>query len=84
MADVKLNNNPVTIRLRRGLRAAVYKPDVHYNHAEIPEGELLYTTDREQLYYTNATRIRPVLTVDMIVVHESQIVFHEGQIVTSD
>lgn len=84
MPDVQLNNNPVTIRLRRGLRAAVYKPDVHYNHAEIPEGELLYVTDTERLYYTNATRVKPVLTVDMIVVYESDFVFHEGEPVVND
>lgn len=84
MADNKLNNTAVTIRLRRGLRSAVYKPDVHYNHAEIPEGELLYATDVERLYYTNATRVRPVQTVDTLVVHESDFVFHEGEPVIND
>lgn len=84
MADNKLNSQPVTIRLRRGLRSAVYKPDVHYNHSEVPEGELLYTTDTERLYYTNATRVRPVLTVDTIVVHNDEIVFHNGEIVVND
>lgn len=84
MADVKLNNVPFTIRLRRGLRAAIYGPAVHYNHSEIPEGELLYTTDTQQLYYTTATAVKPVLTVDMIVVHDSEIMFHDGEIVTND
>jgi hypothetical protein len=84
MADVKLNNNPVTIRLRRGLRAAVYKPDVHYNHAEVPEGELLYVTDSQRLYYTNSTAVKPVQTVDTMVVHESDFVFHENEPVVND
>lgn len=79
MAEVNLNNVPFTIRLRRGLRSRVYKPDVHYNHAEVPEGELLYTTDTERLYYTNATRVKPVLTVDALVVFSSNFVFFNGQ-----
>lgn len=84
MADVKLNNVPFTIRLRRGLRAAIYGPAVHYNHAEIPEGELLYTTDREQLYYTASARVLPVQTVNTLVVHENDFVFHEGEPVIND
>lgn len=84
MAEVKLNNVPFTIRLRRGLRAAIYGPAVHYNHAEVPEGELLYTTDTQQLYHTTAISVQPVQTVNMIVVHESEIMFHDGEIVVSD
>ena len=84
MADVKLNNVPFTIRLRRGLRANVYSPYLFFNHAEIPAGELIYTTDAEGLYYVNATAVQPVLTVDRIVVHDSEIVFHSDEIVVAD
>jgi hypothetical protein len=84
MADVRLNNVPFTIRLRRGLRANVYKPDLFYNHAEIPEGEPVYVTDTKNLYIVDSAGVRPVLTVDMIVVHESEIMFHDGEMVTND
>ena len=84
MADIQLNNTPFTIRLRRGLRANVYKPNVHYNHAVVPEGELLYTTDAQRLYYTNSIAVQPVLTVDMLVTHEGDFVFFGDEPVVSD
>jgi hypothetical protein len=84
MAEVKLNNVPFTIRLRRGLRANVYKPDLFYNHAEIPEGEPIYVTDTKALYLVDSAGVQPVWTVDRMVVHEDDFVWFNGDPVVAD
>jgi hypothetical protein len=45
---------------------------------------LLYVTDSQRLYYTNSTAVKPVQTVDTMVVHESDFVFHENEPVVND
>lgn len=84
MAEVKLNNVEYTLKMRVGARPRVYKPHVHYNHAQVPEGELLYCSDTEGIYYTTATRVLPVQTVNMLVVHDSDFVWHNDEPVIND
>lgn len=84
MAEIKLNNVPFTIRFRRGLRFNVYSPYLFYNHAEIPQGEPIYTTDTRGLYIVDSTGVQPVQTVDRLVVHESDFVWHNNEPVVND
>lgn len=84
MAEVKLNNVDFTVRFRRGLRSRVYKPDLFYNHSEIPTGEPIYTTDTKGLYIVDSAGVQPVQTVDRLVVHENDFVWHNDEPVIND
>jgi hypothetical protein len=75
----KLNKNDFTIQMRRGLRANVEKPELFYNHAAIPQGEPLYTTDTKQLFIVDSAGVSAVQSLDMAVIDEDyQVVVDEN------
>lgn len=70
----KLNKVDFTLRLRRGLRARIERTDQYHL-----QGEPGYATDTKDLFISDGTAFQPVQTVNMLVVHDDDIVFHEGE-----
>jgi hypothetical protein len=77
MADTLLNKVPFTIRLRRMLASALVKVSSGYQY----EGEPGYATDTEQLYMSNGTLFKPVQTANLLVSHDDELVFSDGDAV---
>jgi hypothetical protein len=70
----KLNKTDFTIRLRRGLRSRIERLDQYH-----VQGEPGYATDNKTLFVSDGTAFQPMQTVDMLVCHDDQIMFHAGE-----
>jgi len=74
---MKLNKTDLTIRIKRGLRNNL---EVVSNY--FLQGEPVYTTDTKQLFIADDNYIpQPVVTLDMAVCFEGEIVTNLDQIV---
>lgn len=76
MAD--LHTKKYIIKLKQGLASAINKLAT-VNSAV--QGEPHYATDTEHLYIFNGTLNKPVQTLDRAVIHEGDVVTHNGSIV---
>ena len=73
----KLNNQPFTIRVRRGTRSNIQKTSTYS-----VEGELAYTTNTKNLFVSDGSIFQPVLTLDMAVIDLTEnVVCYNGQVI---
>lgn len=70
----KFQHQSFFIQLKRGLRASLDKKTTLH-----VQGELLSTTDTHNLFLSDGSALYPVQTADMLVCHEDDLVFHNGE-----
>jgi hypothetical protein len=75
MADTLLNRTPFTIRLRRMTAQALSALSQYLQY----EGEPAYSTDTKQMFVSDGTYFNPVQTVNLMMCHDDDLVFHLGE-----
>jgi hypothetical protein len=76
MALQSLNKAWMHLQVRMGLRANLEKQATVYDSIQ---GEPFYTTDGKQLFFSDGSTVQPIQSVDMLVTHDGDFVFHDGE-----
>lgn len=76
MSQGTLHSQDYQLRLKKGLIANLEKVAATLLGIQ---GEPAYTTDTKQLFIHDGTSFQPVQTIDMMVVHNGDFVFHDQE-----